>query len=289
MEYFYHLAILVLINILLAQSLNLTFGLGRMLNLSHIASFAIGAYVTALTYTTSEISYLGILGLSMIASGILALCLGWVSLRLSGDYFAIATIAFTSFISALLINWRSVTKGVLGVTGIPRPIIWGLELNDNSQFLLFLSFLVLGALVFLYRLFNTEFSRRVRSIANDSVSSAALGINATSTNLIAFIISAFCAGGAGSIYAVYINYIDPSVSALSESIMILCMVVIGQPGSFWGCIVATIFLTLLPEPIRFLDVPSSILGPARQLIYAAILWGVLYRYRYTIFPTERKV
>ena len=94
---------------------------------------------------------------------------------------------------------------------------------------------------------------------------------------------------AGSFFAYYINFIDPSSFGLHEMVFILSIVVLGKPGSFWGVVAATFFLVLLPEPLRFLEIDSSILGPMRQFLYAAVLFLVVYLRRGSLFPVERLV
>ena len=115
MEYVIHLAILICIYAILAQSFNVCFGLGRLLNLAHIASYSLGAYATALLSTSGlEWSVLPCLAASMTVSAFFALLIGGISLKLQGDYFAIGTLAFAAIVNALLINWKSLTRGVLG-------------------------------------------------------------------------------------------------------------------------------------------------------------------------------
>jgi branched-chain amino acid transport system permease protein len=121
MDYLIHLVILVGMYLILAQAFNLTFGLGYLFNLAHVASYAIGAYVTALLATELGVSFFPCIAASMVVSGLFALLIGAISLKLTQDYFAIGTLAFSSVVSALLINWKSLTRGVLGIPGIPRP------------------------------------------------------------------------------------------------------------------------------------------------------------------------
>ena len=140
-EYVVHLAILVCMYLILAKGLNLTFGLGRFFNLANVASFAIGAYTTALLSVEAGTGFVKCTLASMLTSGLFALLLGGISLRLTQDYFAIGTLAFSSVVSSLLINWKSVTRGVLGIPGIPRPEIFGFDFYINTNFLV-LIFLV---------------------------------------------------------------------------------------------------------------------------------------------------
>jgi branched-chain amino acid transport system permease protein len=289
MEYYIHLCILVGIYLILAQSFNVTIGLGRLFNLAHVAAYALGAYVTALGSTEFEMGPARCMIASALVSGLFAFLLGGIALRLAGDYFAIGTLAFSSIVSALLINWKSVTHGVLGIPGIPRPEIAGVALYDNTDFLLFVVCVAGVSQLILYLLFRSPYSRVLRAQAEDRLATMALGRDVRLVNTAAFFISSLFAGVAGSLFAYYLNYIDPSSFSFTEMIFLISIVVIGAPGSFWGCIVATTFLVLLPEPLRFLDLPSSVLGPMRQLLHSIVLLAVVFVNRARLFPSQREV
>jgi branched-chain amino acid transport system permease protein len=288
-DYHTHLAILICIYIILAQSLNLTFGLGRLFNLAHVASYAIGAYTTALLSTEAGSSFFSCVAASMILSGVFAFSLGTIALRLSTDYFAIGTLAFSSVVSALLINWKSLTHGVLGIPGIPRPELLGIDFYDNSSFLDLILLFVLAIQAIFYVLSTGSFGRTLRALAEYEQAAAALGKNTRRIRNLAFFFSSSAAGLAGSFFAYYLQYIDPSSFSLAEMVFVLTIVIVGRPGSFLGVIAATVFLLLLPEALRHVDINSAYLGPARQLLYAVILFGVVWWKRGAIFPRQRQV
>lgn len=288
-DYGVHLAILVSLYLILAQSLNLTFGLGQLFNLAHVASYAVGAYATALLATDYATSFGVCVAASVTLSAAFALLLGVISLRLETDYFAIGTLAFSSVISALLINWKSVTHGVLGVPGIPRPELFGIDFYDNSNFLVLIGGVAVAVQALLYLLYKSPFGRSLRALAEFERAAASLGKNTRRTRNIAFCVSSALAGLAGSFFSYYLNYIDPSSFGLGEMVFILTIVIVGSPGSFWGTAGATAFLVLLPEPLRFLDLSSAYLGPMRQLLHAMILFAVVWWKRDKLFPQRRTV
>jgi branched-chain amino acid transport system permease protein len=288
-DYGIHLGILTCIYLILAQSLNLTFGLGRLFNLAHIASCAIGAYATALLSTEFNYNFFICLLASMVISGIFAVALGVISLRLKTDYFAIGTLAFSSVVGAVLINWREVTRGVLGIPGIPRPEISGIDFYQNINFLGLSLVLMLLVQVFFYFIQKGRFGRSLRALAEYEEAAMSLGRNTARIRNISFFISSVAAGMAGSLLAYYLNYIDPSSFSLTEMVFVLTIVIVGRPGSFWGMFAATLFLILLPESLRFLDISSSYLGQARQFLNAAILFLVVYWKRNSLFPEQRQV
>lgn len=288
-NYIIHLLILVGIYLILAQGLNIVFGLGRLLNLAHVASYSIGAYVTALLSTQLEQSFWVCVPCSMVMSAFFALLIGAIALKLSEDYFAVGTLAFAAVVNALLINWKSVTKGVLGIPGIPRPDFWGIDFYENSNFVILVGILDLIMLAWARLIFSSRLARNLRAQAENEYATLALGKNTRGIRNDSFVISATFAGLAGSLFAYYINYIDPSSFGLTEMVFVLSIVIVGKPGSFWGVNASTAFLVLLPEPLRFIEIPPDYLGPMRQLLYAVILFGVVYCKRETIFPVERKV
>lgn len=288
-EYFLHLVILICMYSILAQSFNLTFGLGGLFNLAHVASYAIGAYTTALLSTQSSLSTLSIMLLSAVFSAIFSLSLGLIALRLAKDYFAIGSMAFSALITALIVNWKSLTRGVLGIPAIPRPEIFGLQFEDNLNFLILIAICSIFSQLALWMIFNSALGRALRAQAESEHASLALGNNIHRTRNLAFFVSSGFAGLAGSFYAYYINYVDPSSFSFNESIFILSLVVVGGPGLFWGVIGGTVFLLLLPEPLRFIEIRPDILGPMRQLIVAIILFAMVYIRRKRLFPLQRRV
>jgi branched-chain amino acid transport system permease protein len=288
-EYVIHLLILICMYSILAQGLNVTFGLGGMFNLAHVASFAIGAYTTALLSVEAEAGFWSCIGASTLLSALFAVLLGGISLRLSQDYFAIGTLAFSSVVSSLLINWKNLTRGVLGIPGIPRPQMFDFDFYNNSNFLLLI---LLSAVVWqgvFWLLHRGPFGRVLRAQAEFDQAAVSLGHDTGLMRNMSFMISSASAGYAGSFFAYYLNYIDPSSFLLAEMVFILTIVVVGRPGSLWGVCGATVFLVLLPEPLRFLEIPSAYLGPMRQLLQAMILFLVVYVNRRTLFPPKREV
>lgn len=289
MEYLIHLAIIICIYLILAQSLNLTFGLGSMFNLAHVAVYAIGAYCTALLATELDQGFWVCVTASTAVGALFALLIGAISIKLTHDYFAIGTLAFSAIVTAVLVNWRSFTGGVLGIAGIPRPELMNIDFYNNLNFLMLIACFVVVSYVVLYLFFSSRFSRRLRMQAEYEPAAQSMGLNILLVRTDSFIVSSAFAGLAGSFFAYYINYIDPTSFSLHEMVFILSIVVVGKPGSFWGATFATILLVLLPECLRFVALDSSILGPMRQLLYSTILFSVVYWRREKLFPLQRSV
>jgi branched-chain amino acid transport system permease protein len=272
--YLIHLAIMVGIYLVLTLSLQLALGFTGLINLGHIAFFAIGAYVSALL-TLSGVPFIIALLLAGIISALFGFLLSIPTNKLKGDYLALASLAFTFIIYIVALNWTSLTRGPLGLPGIPKPLIFGISFSSNLSFLILIIVIALITYFVIKRIVDSPFGKVLEATRDNELATKILGKNTFKIKAIALMVSAFFAGIAGSLYAHYITYIDPSSFTIMQLIPILCIVIIGGLASLKGTFIATVILILLPEPLRFLGFPSSIVGPMRELIYAIILLLIL--------------
>ena len=272
--YLIHLLILIGIYFILAISLQLAVGFAGLLNLGHIAFFCIGAYTSALLALNNFPFWL-----CFILAGIVAMLFGFLlsipTSKLKGDYLALATMGFSFVIYAVALNWTSLTRGPLGLPGIPKPTLFGISFSDNFSFLILIAIIALISYLIVKKITTSPFGKVLEATRDDELATKVLGKNTFKIKTYTLGISAFFAGIAGSLYAHYITFIDPSSFTLLQLIPVLCIVIIGGLASLKGTILATIILVLLPEPLRFIGFPSSIVGPARQMIYALILLLIL--------------
>jgi branched-chain amino acid transport system permease protein len=273
--YFIHLLILIGIYGILAISLQLSVGFGGLLNLGHIAYFGIGAY----TYTLL-LSYGINFWFCLLFAGIFSAFFGWLSAiavrKLKGDYLALVTLGFSFVIYAILLNWIELTNGPLGISGISRPSLFGLTTDNNIAYLILVFIIFLISYFFIHRITSSPFGKVIEAVRDDELSAKSLGKSTFKIKWITLATSAFFAGIAGCLFASYITYIDPSSFTFAGIIPIILIVIIGGLGSLPGTLLATFFIILLPEPLRFVGFSSSIIGPARQIIYAVILLIILY-------------
>lgn len=268
--YILHLLIFICIYAILAMSLNLITGYAGMLNLGHAAFFGIGAYASVLIVMGGFPFWFGFIAAGAIAA-FFGLLLSIPALRLRGDFLAIATLAFGEIIRSILVNWTELTRGPLGIPGIPKPEFFGIAFDSLWMYFI-LAFMVAAiAYAVLKYLLNSDFGIALKAIRENESVAAGLGKNVNLLKMQAFVLGALFAGLAGSLFAHYITFIDPSTFTLGETILILLMVVFGGMGSLEGSILGAIILILLPEPLRFIGLPSAIVGQLRQIIYAAIL------------------
>lgn len=272
--YFTHLLVMIAIYLILALSLQLSVGFTGLLNLGHIAFFAIGAYTSAL------LSKAGIpFGFCILIAGLLPAIFTYIlsiaTNKLKGDYLALATLGFSFVVYALTLNWIGLTNGPLGLPGIPRPAIFGIDFSSNTNFLILLVIFVLITYCVIRTITLSPFGKTLEAIRDDELAAKTLGKNTGLSKSLSLMISAFFAGIAGSLFAYYLTYIDPSSFTFSNLIPIMVIVIIGGLASLPGTIFATIIIVLLPEPLRFLGLPSSLIGPGRQILYALFLLLIL--------------
>jgi len=278
MEYLLHLLILIGIYAMLSQSLNLSAGFGGMISLAHAGFYGVGAYTAALLAVNYKLSFLLTLPIAMLLSGLLALIVSAIALRTIDDYFIICTLGIQVIVFSLMNNWMALTRGPLGIPGIPGIQLLGVRIESKIAFLLLtISFTVL-LFFFLKKLTNSSFGRTLRALSEDEIFTQSLGKNVYLSKIIAFTISAMLAAIPGVLYAHYISYIDPTSFTVDESIFILSIVIIGGMRNLWGSVVTSAFLVLLPEALRFVGMPSSIAANMRQIIYGSILVFMMFRY-----------
>ncbi|MCJ7587389.1 MAG: branched-chain amino acid ABC transporter permease [Candidatus Aminicenantes bacterium] len=277
MEYLLHILVIAGIYIILALSLNLIVGYTGLPTLGHAAFSCIGAYTSSLLALNIGLSpWIGLLIGACVAafSGIV---IGYPAVRLKGDYLALATFGLGVIVYSIAKNWVSLTRGPMGLPGIPGFSIAGFQLSEIWSYLLLVLVFVVITIFIINRIVNSPFGRILRSIREDEIASQALGKNTIKYKLLVFIIGAFFAGIAGSLYAHYITFIDPSSFNVMESITILLMVIFGGMGSISGSMVGAVILVVFPELLRFLGMPSSIAAPMRQMIYGLLLVVLMFK------------
>ncbi len=271
MDYLIHLAILVSIYAILGISLNLVVGFAGLLSVTHAAFYGIGAYATAILLTGFGVNFFVSLVIGALVSGFLALLIGFVLSRLKGDYYALGSFGFNIIVYSILLNWQSLTRGPLGIPGISRPSFFGFTFSENISFLLLVA--LSAALIFLAARFiaDSSFGRSLKAIREDEQALQIFGYKTHRFKLAIFVIGAMMASAAGSFFASYITFIDPSTFTLNESIFILSVIILGGLANLRGSVLGALFLVLLPEGLRFVGFPSDISAQMRVLVYGALL------------------
>lgn len=249
-DYYIDIAILAGIYIILALGLNVVIGFSGLLNLGFAAFYAIGAYTCALLTTKAGFGFWSSLPLSVFTATVSGLILAFPALRLRGDYLAIVTLGFGEIVRLTLNNWDSLTGGPNGISGIPLPFVFGLELSGPSHYYYLVLFFVLFAIFIVRRVYYSRTGRAWLALREDEVAAEAMGINTTRYKFLAFSFGAFWAGLAGALFAGKMRFISPESFTFMESVLIACMVILGGIGSIPGVILGALILVILPEVLR---------------------------------------
>ena len=243
------------INIILAVGLNLIVGFSGQFSLGHAGFMAIGAYAAAIIGSKSPTygAFFGAMLVGALLSGAVALLVGIPTLRLKGDYLAVATLGVSEIIRIFIINGGSLTNGAAGILGIPNFTTW-------QMVYFFVVITTIATLNFL----RSPIGRSTLSVREDEIAAESVGVNTTKIKIIAFVFGAITASIAGSLQAGFIGSVVPKDYTFINSINVLIIVVFGGLGSITGAIVSAIVLGILNMLLQ--DVAS-----VRMIIYALAL------------------
>ncbi|KAF5074484.1 branched-chain amino acid ABC transporter permease [Proteiniclasticum sp. QWL-01] len=241
------------INIILAVSLNLITGYTGQFSLGHASFMAIGAYTSGILTARLDLPFIvGVLGAAVMAA-LAGVLIGAPTLRLKGDYLAIATLGFGEIVRIIGLNWEY-AGGAMGLNDIPRYTTWT-----------WLFALTVLTVVVISNFIHSRHGRAVISIREDEIASSSMGVNTSFYKVLVFSLGALFAGVAGALYANYFYFIKPSSFGFMRSIDILVFVVMGGLGSIRGSIVSAIALTLISLSLQ--GIPEL-----RMVLYAVILF-----------------
>ncbi|MGB9682211.1 MAG: branched-chain amino acid ABC transporter permease [bacterium] len=257
----YYLQIIIFsgINIILAVSLNVINGLCGQFSLGHAGFMAVGAYFSAFLTYYYRIPFPVALIVGGLASGIIGVGVGIPTLRLRGDYLAIATLGMGEIIRVVLFN-LDIVGGARGFPGIPKY---------TNFFWVYL--IVLLVLLSSYNLLKSPEGRAILSVREDEIAAEAMGVDTTKFKIFAFVFGSFWAGVAGGLWAHYLQFLHPSSFTFMKSVEILVMIVLGGLGSIGGSAVSAVFLTFLPEALRYIKVIFNTTVDPRMVIYSLLL------------------
>mgnify|MGYP001819617410 FL=1 len=256
-----------LIYVVVGLGLNIVVGLAGLLDLGYVAFYAVGAYSYALLNHHFGLGFWAALPIGATFAFLFGVILGFPVLRLRGDYLAIVTLGFGEIIRLILENWNAFSFGPSGIANIPRPGFFGMDLS-LSQSITYVYFVMIGMVIFtifvVKRLQDSRLGRAWVALREDEVACQAMGIDKTRTKLSAFALGATWAGIGGVVFAAKTTFINPASFTIWESIIILCIVVLGGMGSVLGVIFGALVLILLPEYLRAFS-------EYRMLIFGAVL------------------
>ena len=248
-SYGVYLMTLFCVYLMATMGLNLTVGYAGQMSLGQAAFFGIGAYIAAIALKAG-VPFLVVLPMAGIACFVVGLALGFPALRVQHHYLAFATLGFNVLVYLVMRNEEKLTGGTYGISAIPRPSILGSSFDKPLAFFYFTLFwlVVLGGA--LWWLLRSPWGRAFAALRDNPIRAESLGVNITAYTLLAFAIGAACAGVGGVYYASLVEFIEPGPFHFSTSLMMLLAVIVGGSGRFFGPVVGTIIIILLPEVLR---------------------------------------
>jgi len=283
----YQVSIMVtaLTYVMLGLGLNIVVGLAGLLDLGYVAFYAVGAYSYALLHFHFGVGFWMALPIGAGLGTLFGIILGYPVLRLRGDYLAIVTLGFGEIIRLILENWNAFSFGPSGIANIPRPGLFGIKFSLASA-TIYIYFIMIALTLFtifvVNRLQNSRIGRAWIALREDEIACQAMGIDKTKTKLTAFALGATWAGMAGVVFAAKTTFINPASFTIWESIMILCVVVLGGMGSVVGVILGALVLILLPEYLRALsEYRMLVFGVALVLMMVFRPGGIISNVRRT--------
>ncbi|MCR4320970.1 MAG: branched-chain amino acid ABC transporter permease [Candidatus Brocadiaceae bacterium] len=271
MNYILHLLIYLDIYIIITLSLNLLIGYSGLFQLAHAAYYGIGAYTTALLMVRHGWGFIPAVISSIFITGCLSFLVSVPAWRFRKDYFVILSLAVQVTIYSLLYNWIDLTNGPFGITGIPRPSILGYKINTLFKMFSLSTVLTLACGIVVFILLRSPWGRVLNAMRDDELAARGIGKNTRLFKIQVFFISCAMVAIAGSLYATYVSYIDPTSFTLDESILMISMIIVGGTGNFRGPIVGALTLIAIPEILRFLYIPDVIAANIRLLIYGLLI------------------
>lgn len=271
MDFLLHILVVIGVYTTLAVSLDLLAGHTGLLSMSQAAFYGLGAYTSALLAVELGLPFPVCFLAGMLLAVLVSFVVSLPSLRVHDDYFVIATFGFQIIAFNIFNNWMGLTRGPLGIPGIPRPNVFGWKIASQLGFVVLSGVIAFFSYWVVTRLAESPFGRVLHAVREDELFAAALGKNTLRFKVAAFAVSGALAASAGSLYAHYITFIDPTSFTVMESILVVSMVIIGGAGSRWGPLIGAFVLVSLPEALRFLGLPSSVAANARQIIYGLLL------------------
>jgi branched-chain amino acid transport system permease protein len=272
MNYFLHILIILQIYIILALSLNLKTGFTGLLSLCAAAFYGTGSYIVTILMVDIGFGFFSALFLAIVLNVFInASITTLLAKRLRNLYFTLATLALQIIFFGVVYNWKDLTQGPFGISGIPKPQFVGIVFDSPLRFFILTFIFTVFTVLFFLWFTKTPLCKLMECTRDDEVWLSMLGKNPAYFKFISISITVVFSTIAGALYATYMSYIDPSAFTLDESILVLTIILVGGTGNIIGPISGALIYVLLPEALRFVNMPDSIAANARMIIYALIL------------------
>lgn len=259
---------LFLIYALVAMGLNILVGLVSLVSLGQAGIYALGAYTVGVLTVKYDWPLFATMGAAVVLSAIVGVVLAYPSVRVRGVYLAVVTIAFGLIVQNVVIDWRTVTGGTLGISNIPRANL-GFGPLDTTGLYTLIAGIMFAAFLLHHNLIYSRYGRAMHAVAQSETAASSLGINPANQRVFAFVISAVYAGIAGALYAYLNRYVNPDTFSFSDSIRFLLMVILGGSGTTLGPLIGAGILTWIPNLLQAF-------GKWQLFVYGALLAAVIF-------------
>lgn len=274
-EYITHILVQICFLTIIGQSLSLLVGVCRQVSLAHASFYAIGAYSAALLSVGYGLPFgtvlLTAISLAVAASAVLA----YLSRRSVDDYYIIVTLGFHFLVISFIANSEEITNGANGIAGIPSLNIAGFVFDSRSHYL-FLCIFLAGIVWFvLERLYKSPLGKRLLVVGQDEVWAQSIGINVRLHKSVVHMLAGTIVAIVGIIMAHYTRYVDPTIFSLDAAILFLSCVIIGGMYRLPLIFAAAVFLTVLPEFLRYVGLPPGLAGDVRRIVYGLAIVGIV--------------
>jgi branched-chain amino acid transport system permease protein len=275
MDFWLHVANIILIFAMLGLSLNLLLGYSGLVSMSHAAFFGVGAYAAALTARLLGWPFPLTLVAAVVITTALAGGLTVPALRVRGEYLILLTLALQMVLYELMLSWVDLTEGRTGISAIPRPALFGQRLVTPAQFLPLIAACTAAVFVIAYRVGESPFGRVLKALRDDERAALAIGKSVFRYKVAVFSVSGALAGVAAALFAHYQAFINPFSFTLDRSIFLVALVVLGGTANLAGTLLGAILFVGLPEVLRFLEARQDIVDAIRDLVFGALLVGFM--------------
>jgi branched-chain amino acid transport system permease protein len=291
-NYLCHILVQACITSSLAVSLNLLAGYCGLVSLGQLVFFAIGAYSAALIAPATPFGYLLAFPAAFVLATVGAIIQAAATANLKEDEYAVATFAIQAIFWMLLMNWVALTRGPMGIPGVPPFEVFGFAADGPVGFLPVALMLLGASLAATRRLTLGNFGMAMAMLRDDEALASGFGRNVRSLRRSVTVVAATIAAMAGICYASYVGYINPVTFSSMESTLLLAVVIVGGLGTFWGPVIGASIFTFLPEVFSFIGFPTSVAANVRQVLLGIILIAVVFRARISkhqsLFKTGRE-
>jgi branched-chain amino acid transport system permease protein len=270
-EYILNTAIFAGIYVILASSLNITNGYTGLFSFGHAAFYGIGAYTAAILATRFHFPFLLTLPLAGIVAGTFGAAIALPTLRLKGIFLALVTIGFQQITFLVIMNWIGLTRGPMGIPGIPPVSFFGFDLKSNFEYYYLILFLDVAVIFLISRIMDSRVGRTFVAIREDELAAQSISVNTFRAKVLSFVLATFFAGLAGAFFAHHARFVSADSFRLEETFLILTMLIVGGMGSILGPVIGAVSLVILPEVFRFL-------AEYRGVVYGLIMIAaILFR------------